>query len=118
MNMSFFKLGSLISYIPRSVNIGFTSGIAVIIFSGQIENFLGVEDVEKKEYFHKNMMEIVNYIDTINMFSFIVPLIGFASVIILLKIFLYKPVLNIYNFFPPIPTLFLLQLHVSSPLIE
>src|SRR5690625_2044568 len=48
MIMSFFKLGSLITYIPRSVTIGFTSGIAVIIFSGQIENFLGVEDVEKK----------------------------------------------------------------------
>src|SRR5699024_12485253 len=31
MIMSFFKLGSLISYIPRSVTIGFTSGIAVII---------------------------------------------------------------------------------------
>src|SRR5690625_3406547 len=54
--MGFFKLGSLITYIPRSVTIGFTSGIAVIIFSGQIENFLGVEDVEKKEYFHQNMM--------------------------------------------------------------
>src|SRR5699024_7574673 len=56
--MSVFKFGSLITYIPRSVTIGFTTGIAVIIFTGQIENFLGLENIEKKEYFHENMLEI------------------------------------------------------------
>src|SRR5690625_2097548 len=35
MLMGLFKVGNLIKYIPRSVTIGFTSGIAVIIFSGQ-----------------------------------------------------------------------------------
>src|SRR3954466_9914073 len=34
--MGLFKLGSLIKYIPRPVTIGFTAGIAVIIFTGQI----------------------------------------------------------------------------------
>src|SRR5690625_6046304 len=105
MIMSFFKLGSLISYIARSVSIGFTSGIAVIIFSGQIENFLGVEDVEKKEYFHQNMMEIVNNIDTINLFSIIVALIGFASVIIVPKIFPRVPVLLVALIIPTIASL-------------
>src|SRR5699024_8309726 len=56
--MGVFKLGSLIKFIPRSVTIGFTSGIAVIIFSGQIGDFLGLEGLEKKEYFHENMMQI------------------------------------------------------------
>jgi hypothetical protein len=41
----FFNLGSLIKYIP----IGFTSGIAVIIFSGQIASFLGLTGIEKHE---------------------------------------------------------------------
>src|SRR5699024_7830349 len=51
--MGFLKVGNLIKYIPRSVTIGFTAGIAVIIFSGQIENFLGLKGIEKKEYFHE-----------------------------------------------------------------
>ena len=114
MIMSFFKLGSLISYIPRSVTIGFTSGIAVIIFSGQIENFLGVEDVEKKEYFHQNMMEIVNNIDTINLFSIIVALIGFASVIIVPKIFPRVPVLLVALIIPTIASLLIFPGKVAT----
>ena len=37
------KLGRIISIIPSSVITGFTSGIAVIIALGQLDNFLGVE---------------------------------------------------------------------------
>ncbi|MEG1504178.1 MAG: SulP family inorganic anion transporter [Enterococcus sp.] len=36
-----FKLGSLTSFIPSPVITGFTSGIAIIIALGQIDNFLG-----------------------------------------------------------------------------
>lgn len=36
------KLGRFIAFIPSSVITGFTSGIALIIFIGQIDNFLGV----------------------------------------------------------------------------
>lgn len=38
-----FRLGRFIAYIPAPVITGFTSGIAVIIFVGQIDNFLGVK---------------------------------------------------------------------------
>ena len=41
--MGVFTLGVLIQYIPRPVTIGFTAGIAVIIFTGQIANFLGLQ---------------------------------------------------------------------------
>ncbi len=102
MIMSFFKLGSLITYIPRSVTIGFTSGIAVIIFSGQIENLLGIEGVEKKQYFHENIMEIVNNISTINLFSILIALIGFASVLLIPKIFPRVPVLLVALIVPTI----------------
>ncbi|MEZ4639496.1 MAG: SulP family inorganic anion transporter [Caldilineaceae bacterium] len=37
-----FRLGRFIAFIPAPVISGFTSGIAVIIFVGQIDNFLGV----------------------------------------------------------------------------
>lgn len=35
-------LGSMIRYIPRPVTIGFTNGIALLIFSTQIRDFLGL----------------------------------------------------------------------------
>lgn len=38
-----FKLGKFISMIPRPVITGFTSGIAIIIALGQIDNFLGTK---------------------------------------------------------------------------
>ncbi len=36
-----FKLGRLISFIPSPVVMGFTSGIAVVIALGQVDNFFG-----------------------------------------------------------------------------
>jgi SulP family sulfate permease len=38
-----FRLGRFIAFIPAPVITGFTSGIALIIFIGQIDNFLGVK---------------------------------------------------------------------------
>jgi sulfate permease, SulP family len=40
--MGAFKLGSLIKFIPYPVTSGFTSGIAVIIFVGQLKEFFGL----------------------------------------------------------------------------
>lgn len=40
--MGLLKLGNLIKFIPYPVTAGFTSGIAVIIFVGQIKEFLGL----------------------------------------------------------------------------
>lgn len=79
--MGIFKVGSLIKFIPRSVTIGFTSGIAVIIFSGQIGDFLGLEGLEKKQYFHENMIQLVQQLPTINAFSVLTALIGLFVVI-------------------------------------
>ncbi len=44
--MGFARLGSLIKYIPYPVTTGFTSGIAVLIFSTQIKDFFGLQ-IEK-----------------------------------------------------------------------
>ncbi|MBX3004413.1 MAG: SulP family inorganic anion transporter [Anaerolineales bacterium] len=47
------KLGRFIAFIPSSVITGFTSGIALIIFIGQIDNFLGVHTPEKETALQK-----------------------------------------------------------------
>lgn len=38
-----FRMGRIISLIPRPVITGFTAGIAIIIFVGQLDNLLGVK---------------------------------------------------------------------------
>lgn len=56
--MGVCRVGALIKYIPKSITVGFTSGIAVTIVIGQIKDFLGltfpegthaVETMEKLE---------------------------------------------------------------------
>lgn len=84
--MGVFRLGMLIKFIPRPVTIGFTAGIAVIIFSGQITNFLGLRDVEKHEDFLSNMKEIVQHISTINVYSILTAGICLAILLLLPKV--------------------------------
>jgi sulfate permease, SulP family len=43
MLMAVTGLGSAVKYIPRPVTIGFTNGIAILIASTQIKDFLGLE---------------------------------------------------------------------------
>lgn len=65
--MGVAKLGTAVKFIPHSVIVGFTSGIAVIIFSSQVKDFLGLsignvpaEFVEKWRLFIQNI-GTVNY---------------------------------------------------------
>lgn len=59
--MGIFKLGSLIKFIPYTITTGFTAGIAVTIFIGQIKDFLGLtyaDGVKPVETFEKIMANI------------------------------------------------------------
>src|SRR5215469_4649642 len=52
--MGFARLGSMIKYIPYPVTAGFTSGIAVLIFSTQIKDFFGLAvDKVPSDFFPK-----------------------------------------------------------------
>lgn len=52
--MGAFRLGNMIRFIPISVVIGFTNGIAVVIFLSQIKDFLGLKiDQLPGEFFGK-----------------------------------------------------------------
>lgn len=62
--MGLCKIGSYIKYVPKTITIGFTGGIAVTILLGQIKDFLGityskgthaVETIEKVEANIKNI---------------------------------------------------------------
>jgi SulP family sulfate permease len=52
--MGIARLGTIIKFIPHPVIVGFTSGIAVIIFSSQIKDFLGLRmGAVPSEFFEK-----------------------------------------------------------------
>lgn len=80
--MGLFKLGTLIKFIPKPVTIGFTAGIAITIFSGQIGNYLGLTGVQRHEYFYDNMREIVLRLPTLNFYSVITACICLAALIL------------------------------------
>ncbi|MGE7023161.1 SulP family inorganic anion transporter [Solibacillus cecembensis] len=79
--MGIFKLGTLIKFIPRPVTVGFTSGIAVIIFTGQVANFLGLSNMQQHEKFHLNILEISNHLTTINIYSVLVAIISLVLIL-------------------------------------
>ncbi|MEH7245783.1 sulfate permease [Neobacillus niacini] len=84
--MGIFKLGSLIKFIPRPVTIGFTTGIAITIFTGQISSFLGLTGIKKHEEFINNLKEIIIHMDTINLLSILTAIICLATIILTPKI--------------------------------
>jgi len=52
------RFGSVIRFIPHPVIVGFTAGIAVIIFVGQWHDFFGLPDVSG-EHFHQRLWQLV-----------------------------------------------------------
>ena len=82
--MGLLRLGSLIRYIPETITVGFTAGIAVTIVISQIKDFLGltfapgtmaVESMEKVE-------AIAHSITTVNPIAVIVGVVAIAILIL------------------------------------
>jgi sulfate permease, SulP family len=80
--MGIFRLGSLIKFIPRPVTIGFTTGIAITIFMGQVASFLGLAGIKKHEEFILNVKELYIHLDTANFFSILTALICLIAMIL------------------------------------
>jgi len=57
--MGFLQLGSVIRFIPNPVIVGFTSGIAVIIFVGQWTYFFGLPPVAAGGHFHEKAWALI-----------------------------------------------------------
>ncbi len=78
--MGFLRLGSVIQFIPYPVTVGFTSGIALIIFSGQIKDFFGLTIEKVPSDFIEKMAVMFSHLLTINFYTLG---IGFASILII-----------------------------------
>lgn len=112
--MGIFRLGSLIKFIPRPVTVGFTAGIAVIIFTGQIGNFLGLTNMEQHEKFHMNVLEIASHIESVNFYSLLVAIISFALILMAPKVLPKVPGALIGILVSSVVTVLFLQGHVAT----
>ena len=59
------KSGSAVKFIPRPVVIGFTNGIAVLIASTQIRDFLGLQMAENPGEFTRRIAAVAGHIGTV-----------------------------------------------------
>jgi len=76
------KLGSAIKFIPHPVVVGFTSGIAVIIFSSQVKDFLGLRMGDLPVEFIPKWRAIASSLDSINAPALAVSLIALLIMVL------------------------------------
>lgn len=79
--MGFMNLGSIIKYIPYPITTGFTSGIALVIFSSQIKDFFGLNIAEvPAEFLDKWKV----YMDSLDTMDFQTTSIGILALLIII----------------------------------
>ncbi|MBP3459393.1 MAG: sulfate permease [Lachnospiraceae bacterium] len=83
--MGFMRLGSLIKFIPYTITTGFTSGIAVTIFIGQIKDFLGLTVVTEEPLIETldKLKAVFAFIGTINWQAVLVGVVCMVILIIM-----------------------------------
>lgn len=72
------KLGRLVKFIPYPVTAGFTNGIAVIIFCGQLNNFFGLQ-LPRSEHFLPGLWATFNHLPEINLAAVGIGLVVIAT---------------------------------------
>ncbi len=79
--MGLLRAGTIIQFMPYPIVVGFTSGIALMIFTGQIQNFLGIDaagapskSIDKWVFYIQNLSEINLTATLIGMFTLLITL--------------------------------------------
>ena len=75
--MGLFRLGALIKFIPYTITTGFTAGIAVTLFIGQIKDFLGLTVISAEPLIETGdkFMAYMGALDTINLQALLVGVV-------------------------------------------
>ena len=68
--MGLFKLGALVRYIPVSIVIGFTNGIAVLIALSQVRDLLGLTTPKVPADFFSQIHIYATHLDSFNPYAF------------------------------------------------
>ena len=67
--LGFFKLGTLVRYVPVSIVTGFTNGIAVLIALSQIKDLLGLKVPKMPADFFSQIKVIANHVSSLNPYA-------------------------------------------------
>ncbi|MGB4865991.1 MAG: SulP family inorganic anion transporter [Hyphomicrobium sp.] len=78
--VGFLRLGTYIKYIPFPVTVGFTAGIAVIIFASQIKELLGLDIAKEPAALIPKVVALGQSIGTINPATVALSLIAIAII--------------------------------------
>lgn len=73
------RLGAVIRYIPEPVILGFTAGVAVLIWVGQWQSFFGLP-APKSEHFHQKLLELLASLPHLSVAT---TLVGIVSVLVI-----------------------------------
>jgi len=68
--LGLLKLGRLVRYVPVSIVVGFTNGIAVLIAASQLKDWLGLQVARMPADFFTQMKVIGQHLGTFNPFAF------------------------------------------------
>ena len=82
IGMGLARLGVLIRYIPHPLIVGFTSGIAVIIFSSQLNDFLGIGNTEPAPDFLEKWRQVFTSLPSVNIYSVLLATITVLWIVI------------------------------------
>lgn len=80
--MGLSKMGVLIRFIPISVVIGFTNGIAVVIFMSQIKDFFGLDIPNMPAEFFARMGTLLDYAGTMDAPTVIMSSVSLVTLIL------------------------------------
>lgn len=80
--MGIARLGSVIKFIPHPLIVGFTSGIALVIFSSQIKDFLGLNITTVPSDFIKKWILYSQHISSVNYYSLAIA--AFTTLVVFL----------------------------------
>lgn len=84
--MGLTRLGAAVKFIPRPVTIGFTNGIALLIASTQIKDFLGLRTGDVPSAFVPRMRVLLEHMDTIHWPAVAVSVASLAVIILMPRV--------------------------------
>lgn len=84
--MGICRFGSLIKYIPYTITTGFTCGIAVTLFVGQLKDFFGLQIKSVPSEFWDKIIAYGKNIGTINVTATVIGLVAVAIMLIWPKV--------------------------------
>lgn len=84
--MGICRFGSLIKYIPYTITTGFTCGIAVTLFVGQLKDFFGMDIASVPSEFLDKVIVYAKNISTINLTATLIGLLAVAIMLLWTKV--------------------------------